>query len=98
MGEGTVADPLESLALGVLHEAQRRGLRLPEQLGICSAVDSGSLQLTSPQVTAVYVYPRDLGRTAAQALIDLIEATTKPPARIKIPVHLNPRHSTNRSG
>lgn len=87
----------ESLALGVLHEARRRGLRLPEQLGICSAVDSGSLRLTSPQITAVFAYPREVGRSAAEALIDLIEGTAKPAARIEIPVRLNPRHSTNRA-
>ncbi|NIH79686.1 LacI family DNA-binding transcriptional regulator [Amycolatopsis viridis] len=87
----------ENLALGVLHEAQRRGLAVPAGLGICSAVDSGALQLTSPQVTGMFVYPREVGRQAAIALMDLIDdGPRRTTRRIEIPVRLNARASTLR--
>lgn len=87
----------ENLALGVLHEAQRRQIAVPDRLGICSAVDSGTLQLTSPQVTGMFVYPREVGRQAATALMGLIENAGKVHKKIDTPVRLNPRASTQRT-
>lgn len=88
----------ENLALGVLHEARRRGLSVPEELGICSAVDSGSLQLTSPSITGMFVFPRVVGRRAASALIDLIEDADRPPRSVTVPVDLHVRESTMKAG
>lgn len=87
----------ENLALGVLHEARRRRLAVPGELGICSAVDSGSLRLTSPQVTGMFVHPREIGRNAATALMDLIEGGGSGTRRIEVPVRLNARESTRRA-
>lgn len=87
----------ENLALGVLHEAQTRGLDVPNDLGICSAVDSGSLQLTSPQITGMFVHPREVGRKAAEALMALIDDAAGTQHTIEIPVRLNARASTQRS-
>lgn len=88
----------ENLALGVLHEARRRQLAVPAELGICSAVDSGSLRLTSPQISGMFVHPREVGGQAATALMDLIEggSTGGETRRIEIPVRLNARESTRR--
>ncbi|QXV57689.1 LacI family DNA-binding transcriptional regulator [Amycolatopsis sp. TNS106] len=87
----------ENLALGVLHEARRRRLEVPGVLGICSAVDSGSLRLVSPQVTGMFVHPREVGGRAATALMDLVEGVAAgQPHRIEVPVRLNPRESTDR--
>ncbi|WP_028936397.1 LacI family DNA-binding transcriptional regulator [Pseudonocardia spinosispora] len=86
----------ENLALSVLHEAQRRGVNVPGELGICSAVDSGSLQLTSPRITGMFVYPRDVGRAAATALVNLVEGAGSAESRIEIPIRLNVRDSTLR--
>lgn len=87
----------ENLALGVLNEAQRRTIKVPGELGICSAVDSGSLQLTSPAITGMFVYPRDVGRAAAGALIDLVEGKPVESPTIEIPIRLNVRDSTTPS-
>lgn len=87
----------ENLALGALAEARRRGIDVPSQLGICSAVDSGSLQLTTPPITGMFVHPRAVGRSAAAALIDLVEESGKPSRKIEIPVELHVRASTLRA-
>ena len=86
----------EDLALGVLHEAQRRGVRVPEELAVCSAVDSGSLQLTSPQVSGVYLHPRELGRRAAEVVVDLIEGGDGAGAGVQVPARVVARASTAR--
>ncbi|MEU3622406.1 LacI family transcriptional regulator [Amycolatopsis coloradensis] len=88
----------ENLALGVLQEARRRRLAVPGELGISSAVDSGSLRLTSPRITGMFVHPREVGGRAATALMDLIEGGTPDggQSRIEVPVRLNPRESTDR--
>ncbi|MEU8414720.1 LacI family DNA-binding transcriptional regulator [Amycolatopsis japonica] len=89
----------ENLALGVLHEARRRRLAVPGELGICSAVDSGSLRLVSPRVTGMFVHPREVGGRAATALMDLVEGVARggEPHRIEVPVRLNARESTARA-
>lgn len=85
----------EDLALGVLREARDRGIDVPGEVGICSAVDAGSLLLTTPNITGMFVHPREVGRMAAQALISLVEGET-PPAKIVVPIQLNARASTIR--
>jgi DNA-binding LacI/PurR family transcriptional regulator len=86
----------EDLALGVLHEAQQRGLRVPDELGVCSAVDSSVLQLTSPQVTGMFLNPRDIGRAAVDALLDVIEDNRAVPRDVVVPAQMFPRGSTRR--
>ncbi|AIG77213.1 Hypothetical protein AJAP_21775 [Amycolatopsis japonica] len=99
IGPDAVFTTSENLALGVLHEARRRRLAVPGELGICSAVDSGSLRLVSPQVTGMFVHPREVGGRAATALMDLVEGTASSvePHRIEVPVRLNARESTARA-
>jgi DNA-binding LacI/PurR family transcriptional regulator len=87
----------EDLALGVLHEANRLGITIPDELGLCSAVDSGSLQLTSPNITGMFVQPREVGRRAARALIRIIEGERVRDSHIEVPVQLNVRASTLRT-
>lgn len=86
----------EELALGVLHEAQRQGLAVPQDLGVCSAVDSSGLQLTTPQVTGMHLNPHEIGRRAAEALLALAAAPDSGPHHVDVPVHLYERASTLR--
>jgi DNA-binding LacI/PurR family transcriptional regulator len=80
----------------VLHEAQQRGLRVPDELGVCSAVDSSVLQLTSPQVTGMFLNPRDIGRAAVDALLDVLDDSAAVPRDVVVPAQLSPRGSTLR--
>nr|WP_042197533.1 LacI family DNA-binding transcriptional regulator [Kibdelosporangium sp. MJ126-NF4]CEL23029.1 transcriptional regulator [Kibdelosporangium sp. MJ126-NF4]CTQ90168.1 transcriptional regulator [Kibdelosporangium sp. MJ126-NF4] len=87
----------EILALSVLHEAASRAIDVPGELGICSAVDSCTLRLTSPQITGMSVNPRQAGHAAATALVSLVEGSVAHQKTIEVPVRLNPRASTARS-
>lgn len=87
----------EYLALDVLQEAQRRGLVVPDDLGLCSGVDSGVLQLTSPQVSGVYLHPREIGCRAIEVLIELAEGRAVSDDVRLIPADLAIRESTCRN-
>ncbi len=63
----------DDIALGLLNQARRRGISIPEQMMLASAVDASSLSLTSPQITAADLYPRRTGATAVRLLVDRID-------------------------
>ncbi len=88
----------EELALGVLHEAQRRGIDVPGELGVCSAVDSSTLELTTPQVTGTMLNPATIGRQAVEALLELTADPEGGPHHRRVPAALCERGSTARRG
>jgi DNA-binding LacI/PurR family transcriptional regulator len=86
----------ENIALDVMLEARRRGIDIPDQLGLASAVDSSLLRLTSPEVTGVFLHPHEIGQRAADLLIELVEGTAEPGGTVKVAVELMVRGSTRR--
>jgi DNA-binding LacI/PurR family transcriptional regulator len=87
----------EELALGVLFEAERCGLAVPADLGVCSAVDSTVLQLTTPQISGTYLDPREIGARAVDLLLDLAADREPVTHHVQIPARLHVRASTVRS-
>jgi len=63
----------DDLALALLDAASRAGLAIPRDLAVASAVDSRSLTLTSPQISATNLFPFQTGATAARLLIECLE-------------------------
>ncbi len=63
----------DDLALALLDAALRAGMQVPGELAIASAVDSKSLTLTSPQISATNLFPFRTGGTAARLLIERLE-------------------------
>lgn len=87
----------DDIALGLLHQARHRGLQIPEQLMLASAVDASSLTLTSPQITATNLYPRRTGATAVRMLVDQLsseDGANSAPVHSLVPTQLIPRDST----
>lgn len=97
-GADAVYTGSEYLALDVLVEARERGLAIPDQLGVCSGVDSGILGLSSPQVTGLFLHPRQIGGRAIELLIDLIEGEAPVRRAVEVPTELVVRESTRRRG
>lgn len=91
----------DDIALGLLNRARRRGIQVPDHIMLASAVDASSLTLTSPQITAIDLYPRRTGATAVRLLVDRIdhaddlESTNN---RGLIPTRLIQRDSTRPTG
>jgi DNA-binding LacI/PurR family transcriptional regulator len=90
----------DDIALGLLSRARRRGIQVPDQIMLASAVDASSLALTSPQITATDLYPRRTGATAVRLLVERVdhgadlESATD---RALVPTRLVPRDSTRPS-
>lgn len=65
----------DSIALGCLAVCQERGIRVPEDISITGFDDILSTQLTAPPLTTVRQPLIDLGRAAAQQLLEQIQDT-----------------------
>ena len=87
----------EDIALDILHEAARIGVRIPEDLGLCSCVDSSTFNLTTPEVTGLFCNPRTIGGQAVSLLIGLIDGDEPATDTIIVPTELNVRRSTLRN-
>jgi DNA-binding LacI/PurR family transcriptional regulator len=87
----------EELALGVLREAERCGLAVPGDLGVCSAVESTMLQLTTPQITGTNLNPHEIGVRAVSLLLDLAAGLEPATQEVTVETCLNARASTVRS-
>lgn len=87
----------DDIALDVLHEATRLGVRIPDELGLCSCVDSSTFNMTTPEVTGVFCHPRTIGSRAASLLIGVLEGEDQAQRAITIPAELNVRRSTLRN-
>ena len=70
-------------------------MRVPDDLGLCSCVDSSTFNLTTPELSGVFCNPRTIGAQAVSLLIGLFEgdeaATT-----VTVPTELKIRRSTLR--
>lgn len=61
------------LAVGALKRARERRIRVPEEISVTGFDDIELAQIIDPALTTVHVPHREMGRTAAQALICLVE-------------------------
>ncbi len=88
-----VADDL--VAGAVLQVAAEKHLRVPEDLAVISLNDLGIAEKLLPPVTALHIAPDELGRKAAQLLIEQLENDKISPEKdIAIPPHLIVRASS----
>ncbi len=62
------------LAAGAMIEARARDLRVPDDISITGFDDLEMAQVVDPQLTTVHVPHREMGTTAAAALIEMVEA------------------------
>ena len=60
----------DGLAEGVMIEAQARGLRIPEQLAVVGFGDADFAAHLVPSLTTVHVDGAEIGRRAAQLILD----------------------------
>ena len=67
------------LATGALQGAKKMGLRVPEDVSITGFDDIELASIASPELTTVHVPHREMGKRAAEMLIDMVNGT--PPAK-----------------
>jgi DNA-binding LacI/PurR family transcriptional regulator len=88
----------DRLAFGTLLAAQARGVRVPDDLLIVmTATDSRAAQSARPSLTSLNLHPDEIGRQAAELLVDLVEGREPAlPHRI-VPTRIVARGSTRRA-
>ena len=61
------------LAIGVMRQARARGLRVPDDLAVTGFNDFAFAEFVEPPLTTVHVPGYEIGRTAAQLLIEHLD-------------------------
>jgi DNA-binding LacI/PurR family transcriptional regulator len=86
----------EPLAVGALQALSEDGVRVPEEMGVASVSDSERLRSATVPVTALDLYPAEIGRRAMGLLVDLIESGDTPSGgqSLELPTRLHLRAST----
>lgn len=84
----------DASALGVMEEARRRGLRLPEDLSIVGFDDTYAAAWTSPQLTTVRQPMREMGRVALRTLLGLAQGQRPDTHHFELATTLIERSST----
>ncbi|MET0520175.1 MAG: LacI family DNA-binding transcriptional regulator [Burkholderiaceae bacterium] len=68
----------DALAIGVITEAQARGLRIPEQLAVVGFGDLGFAADLHPSLTSVHIDGPAIGRQAARFIIERLAGIAAP--------------------
>jgi phosphoserine phosphatase RsbU/P len=82
----------DSCATDVLHELERRGIRVPDDVAVTGFDDNAHVQYLNPPLTTVRQPLLELGAHAVQAAMDLVNGVTPKP-RIELPTELVVRAS-----
>jgi DNA-binding LacI/PurR family transcriptional regulator len=70
----------DQMALGALHVANQRGIRIPEQLAVVGFDGLPEAAEFTPSLTTVYQPLREMGRLAVTELLAVVQADVAPPA------------------
>jgi len=81
-------------AIGVLHEAYRAGLRVPDDLSVIGFDDIHITQMTIPPLTTIQMSCFELAKAAVLALRAHVEGTPEPKREYPIKTELVVREST----
>jgi LacI family transcriptional regulator len=81
------------MAIGVMRELQRSGIRVPEDVAVTGFDNVFPGRLVEPPLTTVGQPVRDLGVRAAARLLERIEGATEPPRAETLPTELVLRRS-----
>jgi LacI family transcriptional regulator len=87
-----VAAVVDSVALGVIHELDLAGLKVPDDVSVTGFDDVDALPGLDLGLTSAHVPFEDVGRLAAELALD----RAGPPEHIKLPVTVHARTSTRR--
>jgi len=86
----------DCMAVGALHAARGRGLRLPEDLSVVGFDDTPEAEAAYPGLTTVHQPLRELGRMAVSLLVRLLDDRQFEPLHVELATRLVVRSSTAR--
>lgn len=76
----------DDLALGVLFECQRRGIRVPEDVAIIGFNDLDFSAASVPTLTSVSIERQKMGTWAAESILEIIRGSGKRPRQARVDV------------
>lgn len=84
----------DEMAIGTMHAARERGLRVPDDLSVIGfdGVERG--ELLAPQLTTVRQPLAEMGRTAVELLLRLLERKSIEALRVELATRIIEREST----
>jgi DNA-binding LacI/PurR family transcriptional regulator len=81
------------LALGAIRAVRERGLSVPRDVAVTGFDDFDFAQFADPALTTVRIPGYDIGRSAGEALIGVLEGDPPAERQVIFPVHLELRES-----
>jgi LacI family transcriptional regulator len=84
----------DNMAVAVLREARRRGLRVPEDLSVVGFDDSQQAGIVTPELTSVRQPLAEMGRMAVSLLLRLLENQRVEGLNVELQTRLVVRDST----
>lgn len=86
----------DQMALGVLHYAHARGIRIPDDLAVVGFDNLAESAYFTPSLTTIEQPLRELGQTAVRTLLEQVSTSGQPPAprNIVLPTRLVVRQTT----
>lgn len=86
----------DDIALGVLFECQRRGIRVPQDFGICGFNDLDYARAAFPAITSVRLPRYDIGFKAVDMIVRALSQSAGSPGLIDVGYSLVERETTAR--
>ena len=83
----------DKMAIGAMHQAARRGLRVPSDLSVVGFDDLRHAAFINPTLTTIHLPLYEVGAAAMERLVERIHGRPEPVADI-LPTHLIVRQST----
>jgi DNA-binding LacI/PurR family transcriptional regulator len=81
------------LALGAIRAVRERGLSVPDDVAVTGFDDFDFAEFTDPALTTVRIPGYEIGRTAGEALVDVLEGNPRRKRHLVLPVELKLRAS-----
>jgi len=81
------------IAVGAMKALQAKGYKIPDDISIVGFDNITFTKIVEPSLTTIHVPKQDMGRTAAERLIEMIETKRNLPMKIEIATRLIKRHS-----
>jgi DNA-binding LacI/PurR family transcriptional regulator len=89
--------PIEQIGILIGEVLSARGLHVPSDVLLATTHDAGRAAVADPAITTLAWDCVELGRRAADALLDLVEGRCRPPMWVNVDTVVVPRASTLRS-
>ncbi len=86
----------DDLALGAMFECQRRGLNIPQDIGLCGFNDLEMMAAANPSITSVRTYRLEMGRQAMQMMLGALSGNEPEEEMVDLGFEVIPRESTRR--